>query len=121
MLVGKDVEFFDVDVNLKKELLQYISRNSIEENAIIEIIVTTMAMFNTILAEDPRVATSTKVPTKDLIMVPTTWYSTRVETKAMVNQGKSQWQLPKQHNFDGIVSKSKNISESTSRGAQPQW
>ena len=53
-------------------MLQYISRNRIEDKAIIEIIVTAMAMFNTILAEDPRVATPTKVPTKDIIKVPTT-------------------------------------------------
>ena len=33
------------------------------------------------------VATPTKVPTKDLIKVPTTWDSTRLETKARRNQG----------------------------------
>ena len=63
-----EVEIFsDVDVNSTTELLQYISRNRIDEKAIIEIIVTTIAMFNAILVEDPRVATPTKVPTKDLI------------------------------------------------------
>ena len=92
-----------------------------EEKATMEIIVTTMAMFNAILVEDPRVATPTKVPTKDLIKVPTTWDSTRVETKARRNQGKSQCQPPKQHIFDGIVSKSNNSTESTSHGAQLQW
>ena len=62
-----------------------------EEKATMEIIVTTMA----ILVEDPRVATPTKVPTKDLIKVPITCDSTRVETKARGNQGKSQCQPPK--------------------------
>ena len=113
--------FCDVDVNLTTELLQYISRNRIDEKAIIEIIVTTMAMFNAILAEYLRLATPTKFSTNDLIKVPTTWDSTRVETKSRGNQGNSQWRLPKQHNFDGIVRKSKNSSKSTSRGAQPQW
>ena len=91
--------FCDVAVKPTTELLQYLTKNRMVDKATMEIIVTTMAMFNTILVEDPRVATPTKVLTNDIVNVPTNGDITKVETKARVNQGKSQCRPPKQHIF----------------------